>query len=208
LERKRRRKKNPKKNHERQRSDCNSMIPGEPSLDSRVEDKISWAEYIYKQWKDQVLSDSKVAQLLAGLKRAALRSHEKMVQAGIVDLCKECEEEEGGSCCGAGLENHYTSILLFVNLLLGANVPHHRSDQASCFFLSKNGCQLLARHVICVNYLCAKIATRVPASEISSLRELEGVELDLLFVLHERLKRILGRLIKNDQMQGDNLSYE
>jgi hypothetical protein len=194
LEKKRRRKRNPEKKHERQKSDCNSMIPGEPSLDSPVEDKISWAEYIYKQWKDRVLSDSKVAELLAELKRAALRSHEEMVQTGIVDLCKDCEEEEGGSCCGAGLEKHFSGTLLLINLLLGVNIPTRKMDPASCFFLSTNGCELLARHVICVNYLCAKIAASVPASEITSLRELEGVELDLLFVLHQRLKRILGML--------------
>jgi hypothetical protein len=164
------------------------------SLTDPIEQRIAWAEHCYTHVKDKLLGDPEVSSLLEKLQHAIRDSHSKMAEVGIGDLCKACEEEEGGSCCGAGLENHFSGTLLLINLLLGVNIPTRKMDPASCFFLSRNGCQLLARHVICVNYLCAKIAARLPASEITSLRELEGVELDLLFVLHEHVKRILGTL--------------
>jgi hypothetical protein len=162
------------------------------SLTDPIEQKIAWAERCYRHVKDKLLRDPEVSSFLENLRLAIRDSHSKMTELGIGDLCKACEEKEGGSCCGAGLENHFSGTLLLINLLLGVDIPARKMDSASCFFLSTNGCRLLARHVICVNYLCAKIAERVPASEIANLRELEGVELDLLFVLHERLKKILS----------------
>jgi hypothetical protein len=162
------------------------------SLTHTIKEKIVWAEHCYTQLKDRLLGDPEVSSLVGRLHRAVRDSHGKMAELGIDGLCKACEEEEGGSCCGAGLERHFSGTLLLVNLLLGVSIPTRRTDPASCLFLSRKGCRLLARHVICVNYLCAKITARIPASEIACLRELEGAELDLLFVLHERVKTIVG----------------
>jgi hypothetical protein len=178
------------------------------SLTHPIERRIAWAEECYALLKDMLLADPKVSSLLERLRRAIRDSHGKMTELGIGGLCKACEEKEGGSCCGAGMEKHYSGTLLLINLLLGVNIPTRKTDPANCFFLSTNGCQLFARHVICVNYLCAKIAARVPDLEITCLRGLEGVELDLLFVLHEHVKKILGTPIKNVEMQGTGLSYE
>jgi hypothetical protein len=178
------------------------------SLTDPIEQRIAWAEHCYTHFKDKLLGDPEVSSLLRSLQPAIRDSHSKMAELGIGHLCKTCEEKDGGSCCGAGLEKHLSGTLVLINLLLGIKIPTRKMDPASCFFLSTKGCQLLARHVICVNYLCAKIAARVPASEISRLRELEGVELNLLFVLHERLKRLVGTLIEMVQMQGTELSFE
>jgi hypothetical protein len=167
------------------------------SVTDPIEQRIAWAEHFYTHFKDKLLGDPEVSSLLEKLRRAIRDSHSKMAELGIGDVCKACDEKEGGSCCGAGLEKHFSGTLLLINLLLGVNIPTRKMDPANCFFLSATGCQLLARHVICVNYLCAKIAARIPASKITRLRELEGVELDLLFVLHERLKRLLGALSSN-----------
>jgi hypothetical protein len=170
------------------------------SLTDPIEQRIAWAEHCYTHLEDKLLRDPEVSSLLEKLRQAIRGSHSKMAELGIGDLCKACEEEEGGSCCGAGLEDHSSGTLLLINLLLGVDIPTRKMDPASCFFLSRNGCRLLARHVICVNYLCAKIAARVPPSEIASLRELEGVELDLLFVLYERVKKVLGALSFNEAL--------
>jgi hypothetical protein len=170
------------------------------SLADPIEQRIAWAEQCYTHFKDKLLGDSEVSSLLKGLLPAIRDSHSKMAELGIGDLCKACEKWEGGSCCGAGLENHFSGTLVLINLLLGVKIPARNMDPASCLFLSTNGCQLLARHVICVNYLCDKIAACVPALEITRLRQLEGVELDLLFVLHERLKRLLGTLSSNETL--------
>jgi hypothetical protein len=163
------------------------------SLTHPIEERIVWAGQCCTQVKDRLLGDPEVSSLLERLHRAIRDSRCKMAELGIGGLCKACEEEEGGSCCGAGLEKHFSGTLLLINFLLGVNIPTRRMDPASCFFLSRNGCRLLARHVICVNYLCAKITARIPAFEIACLRELEGAELDLLFVLHERVKTMVGK---------------
>jgi hypothetical protein len=45
--------------------------------------------------------------------------------------------------------------------------------------------------VICVNYLCNKITDRINPQKLKALREKEGIELDILFRLNERLKKVL-----------------
>lgn len=113
-----------------------------------------------------------------------------MTKTGIPEICRKCEKDEGGSCCGAGLEDKYDRWLLLVNLLLGIKLPKNRYDTKSCFFLGEGGCLLKARHVICVNYLCKKITDQIDPHKISVLREKEGIELYALFILNERLKKI------------------
>jgi hypothetical protein len=167
------------------------MIPAEPSLDASVDAKIDWANHCYEREKSRLLSDQKLAQLLDALKQAAHRSRENMLRTGIVDCCRECEEKEGGSCCGAGLEKHYSGMLLLINRLLGVALPLVQEESSSCFFLSPTGCGLLARHVLCINYVCTKITSRIKPDELAALRDAEGEEIFLLFQLNEKLKRMI-----------------
>jgi hypothetical protein len=117
-----------------------------------------------------------------------------MLDSGLVQACAECETLEGGSCCGRGLEVHYDGELLLINLLLGASLPEERRDPRSCYFLGPKGCVLSARHVLCVNYLCPKAADRIDSKALALLRELEGVQLETLFVLHERVRTVVKEL--------------
>ena len=117
-----------------------------------------------------------------------------MASVGVMDECRDCEDREGGSCCGAGLENKYNGVLLLINLLLDIEIPQKSRKPSSCFFLGGEACQLLARHVICVNYLCKKITDRIDPKRIAVLREIEGTELELLFFLHERIKLLLRKV--------------
>jgi len=164
----------------------------EPPLESPVEQKISWAREVLDRRKQALLGDHEIAEGLAMLKQAVFESRESMTRAGITALCRACEVQEGGSCCGAGIEKHFSSTLFVLNLLLGARIPETRSDPVSCFFLSEKGCQLLARHVLCLNFLCQKITAQVPADQIAALREKEGIELGLHFVLQERIRKKLA----------------
>jgi hypothetical protein len=164
------------------------------SLQSPIEKKIAWAEEVHHRLRHTLLQDPKVAQLLKNLRGAVQDSRREMVRAGIVDACTDCEEREGGSCCGAGVENYYSGLLLLINLLLDVNLPTERHDPASCFFLGRDGCQLLARHVLCVNFLCKKITDRIDPHKINALRQKEGVELECLFLSKEQLQKLLMRL--------------
>jgi hypothetical protein len=161
------------------------------SLDSKIEDKISWATNCFKKKKSVLFNDKKTRELLDLLKKAITASRREMEDIGLVEECRQCEEKEGGACCGAGIENRYSGILLLINLLLETNLPQQPYETDSCYFLSAHGCSLTARQVLCVNYICNKISNKISPEKLIGLREKEGVELDLLFLLNERIKMVL-----------------
>ena len=169
------------------------MATQEPSLERPIEDKMAWAKATFLGERNRLLADRNLVELLEALKAAIHRSHENMLRTGIVDLCRHCEEKEGGSCCGAGLEKHFSGILLLMNLLLGVTLPQEREEPSSCFFLSPTGCRLLARHVLCINYVCNKITSRIKPDQLAALREAEGAEFLLLFRVNEKLKKLVKR---------------
>jgi hypothetical protein len=169
------------------------MIPAEPPLDAPVEAKTDWANDCFDREACRLLEDQSLAELIEALKNAVHRSRESMLHTGIVELCRECEENEGGSCCGAGLEKHYSGMLLLINRLLGVTLPKQREEPSSCFFLSSSGCKLAARHVLCINYICNKITSGTKPDQLACLREAEGEEILLLFQANEKLKRLVRR---------------
>ena len=121
-------------------------------------------------------------------KAAAQVSKQRMDEIGVVALCRECDQEEGGSCCGKGLENRYDAWLLLINKLLTVDFPRERRQADGCLFLGERGCLLKARHVICINYMCKKITDNIQPSLIHDLREAEGDEINALFMLNEQIK--------------------
>ena len=169
------------------------MIPAEPPLEAPVEAKTAWAEDCFEREGPRLLEDQNLAELLHRLNNAVHRSREIMSRTGIFDLCSECEEKEGGSCCGAGLEKNFSATLLLVNRLLGVPFPPDRKEPSSCFFLSFSGCTLVARHVLCINYVCNKITSRIAPDQLAALREAEGEEILLLFQVNEKLKKLINR---------------
>ena len=163
----------------------------EVPIESPIEEKIAWAKNCHRERRADLLQDEEVGFLLKELKGAIRASHMEMAHTEIIESCRLCEEKDGGSCCGAGLENRYTGLLLLINLLLGHPVPGRRQDPLGCFFLGKEGCGLLSRQVICINYLCKKVTDQINPHKIAPLREKEGIEISLLFHLSERIKRVL-----------------
>ena len=163
-------------------------------LDSPIEDRIEWARKCYRTAGQRLLRNEKIVQLLNEIQKAAQQSHSEMGRLGIISACTTCELEGGGSCCGSGLENKYSGILLLINLLCGREIPHKRMDEKSCYFLSRQGCTLLARHVICINYLCQTITQHLDDESLLTLKEMEGIEIDSLFVLNERIKKVLWEI--------------
>ena len=167
-------------------------MPGkEPPLQSPIGDKITWAEICYQERGEAFLRDERTLDLSERLKEALKASRSAMMLAGIAEACKACEEVESGSCCGRGIENRYSGALLFINILLGRRLPDKRTSHDSCFFLGKEGCRLLTRHVICINYLCKKVTDRIDPLKIAALREKEGDEVELQFLLNEQIREML-----------------
>ena len=176
--------------------------------ESPIEEKISWAENCHRGRALDLLRDRKIVSLLQKLREAIHDSRREMAHVGIMAFCRLCDQQGGGSCCGRGLENKYTGVLLLINLLLGHPIPSRRYDPSSCFFLGEEGCKLFARHVICINYLCKKITDCLNPQKIFPLREKEGIELDLLFQLNELIKKKLSqdKPTKQNGVPGETLS--
>ncbi|MFN3533870.1 MAG: hypothetical protein ACK4WB_00590 [Desulfatiglandales bacterium] len=123
------------------------------------------------------------------LSKAIARKAEILKALGLSEICKRCDIEEGGSCCGRGIENYYDEPLLLLNCILGVSLHVRRREKDSCLFLGTHGCILRARHTLCVNYLCEKILNRFSPYSLMELKEAEGRELEYTFRLCERLRR-------------------
>ena len=165
----------------------------EPLLSSTIQVKASWAKDCFTQLGSMLTNDPVVVDLLKNLNEAIFLSRSAMANSGLASICRQCEVDDGGSCCGAGLEKRYSAGLLLINLLLGVALPETRYDENSCYFLGKNGCLLKARHAICVNYICSKISDKLDPDYLKPLREREGVELETVFRLNERIKALLRK---------------
>jgi len=168
--------------------------PSHPiSINRPVKERIAWSESCFQSSRDLFFEDEKIAGLLVEFESAVKVSRQEMNKTGVVALCRECDQEEGGSCCGKGLENRYDAWLLLINRLLGVDLPRERHQPDGCFFLGEKGCLLMARHVICINYMCRKITNNIQPSVLNSLREVEGVEINCLFILNERIKTVFRK---------------
>jgi hypothetical protein len=159
-----------------------------------IQARYAWALEQYRSYGARLREDDLVAQLLAELRVQVAASKESMVAAGLVDACRTCEEQEGGSCCGRGMEDHYDGVLLLINLLLGAVIEEEWRDEESCLFLGPTGCRLPARDHICVNYLCLKVRDRISPPALAEMRRLQGRELHTLFALTDHLTQLLREI--------------
>ena len=169
-----------------------ASMEGIEAADLSIREKIRKARSLYRDYKAILLEHPQIRDLLERLDRSLETSREVMFRGGVVAACRWCEEEAGGSCCGAGIENRYTIHLLLMNLLLGVSLPDRRAWTDSCYFLGEAGCCLQARHVLCVNYLCEKLRRDLDPGVLQDLQQSSGTELDTGFVLHEALKKITG----------------
>ena len=158
-------------------------------ISASEQQKIQLARSLYDVCSGSLRQDPSIRLLLQRLKNCIENSKESMVALGVFAECKHCEEEEGGSCCGAGIEKRYDPALLLINLLLGAELPRQVRCQNSCYFLGENGCLLTARHVLCVNYICQKLRRKLTREELIALQSSAGEELDTLFLLNEAVKK-------------------
>jgi hypothetical protein len=167
------------------------MVAGTDSL--TIQKKITRARDLLKSWEVELRAERSLHDSLDYLQACIEASRQIMAEIGVVTECRRCEEEEGGSCCGSGIENRYNEVLLLINLLLGVSLPEGADRTKSCYFLGERGCTLVARHVLCVNYLCARLRERLTPAQLSRLQAASGEELETEFRLHEAIKRFLSR---------------
>ena len=160
-----------------------------PTISPTIQEKIEQAHTLLDTCGSSLTADPSIHALLKKLRHCIDNTSQSMLNLGVVAECKHCEEQEGGSCCGTGIENKYDVELLLVNLLLKASLRDQQSSQNSCYFLGEKGCKLTARHVLCVNYICEKLQKKLTREELIELQTCAGEELDTLFFLHEAIKK-------------------
>ena len=154
-----------------------------------IQEKIEQAQDLFESCGDSLRENPSIRTLLNKLQECIENTKDSMLKLGVVAECEHCEEQEGGSCCGTGIENKYDVELLLINLLLEASLRDQQPSQNSCYFLGEKGCKLTARHVLCVNYMCQKLQKKLAREQLISLQTCAGEELDTLFILHEAIKK-------------------
>jgi hypothetical protein len=136
-----------------------------------------------------LLKDDKFQTLLSRLDRNIEATQKEMAAIGVVNECADCAVNGEGSCCGARNTYKYDSILLLINLLLKKSLPSQPENKHMCYFLTRQGCSLRARHVICVNFLCPRLRENIQLKKLIRLQEIAGEELNTLFILEEYIKK-------------------
>jgi hypothetical protein len=160
----------------------------------KISEKIIAARDLNYKWGAELRSDPLISSRLRELSGRTEASRLASLRSGVSDACRRCDENEGGSCCGSGIENRYTPELLLINLIQGTELPESRYGEKSCYFLHSRGCILSARDVLCVNYLCMKLQRELPHPSILSLQDATGKEMEAVFILHDTIRNFIKKL--------------
>lgn len=163
-------------------------------LDYPITEKIKWAESIFKTHRELLLHNDTISNILKIYREKIDNTWRIMRETGICNICTRCALLEGGSCCGDGIEDKFDALLLLINLLFGYKLPLKREIENGCWFLGEKGCKLIARQVICVNYLCKKIYNEVEPEQIHRLQRAILDETEQLFIVEEKMKSELLKL--------------
>ncbi|HYA43105.1 MAG TPA: hypothetical protein VEF34_17515 [Syntrophobacteraceae bacterium] len=158
-----------------------------------INQKIAIAHDLYDKWAGTLEENSAIAAQIRELSARLEDSNSFSLRSGVSQACMLCDRDEGGSCCGAGIEDRYTPELLLINLLLGATLPESRHWANSCHFLGERGCILPARDILCVNYLCSKLKKSIPPENLLQLQQVNGSQMELLFLLHDRIRNFVSQ---------------
>ena len=154
-------------------------------------EKIRCAERLFHVYGRELLSDKAIQSLLETYRKAIQQSWVQMKRIGLVAECTDCAVNDGGSCCGKGIEDRFDVILLLINLLMGCSLPSSPWDETGCWFLGERGCGIPARHVICVNYICKRLDSKLEKNGLRLLQEKIVLETDAGFALEESIKKWL-----------------
>ena len=158
----------------------------------KVAHEIISANRLYNAFGHSLLQDEKIRTLLAQLDQQIEETQKALVASGIARECADCAVNGEGTCCGKRTGYKYDSVLLLVNLLLGREIPMQQQDPDSCYFLTREGCILRARHVICVNFICPRLSRNIQPQILIEVQNTAGKELDTLFLLEEYIKKKIG----------------
>lgn len=162
-------------------------------IDHPIDRKIEWAQKTMETFGPMILEDHGISRLLKDYRVAIKETWACMSESGVTSVCTDCAVNDGGSCCGRGIENRFDAPLLLINLLMGSPLPDAGFDPGGCLFLGEKGCLIIARQLICVNYICRRLDERIDKEGLLHLKEMIGEEACAGFALEEALKKWLRR---------------
>ncbi len=142
-----------------------------------IEGLVREAKGLYAAHGSDLLGDEGIRKDLSGYQKNITATNSLMQHADIVKTCSVCAAEKMGSCCMQDVEEWYDTILLLINLLMGAEFPEAREISGHCMFLGDHGCKLIARYPFCVNYLCPRLKELLGPSQTQKLMTVAGQEL-------------------------------
>lgn len=154
-----------------------------------VVNAIRQAKLRFADCGSEILADDFFQKLIAEYRQAIQNTNQFMKELNLVTLCSNCAAREHGSCCSEEVENWYDTWLLFINLLMGAEVDLVREAHGHCLFVGAHGCKLIARYSFCVNFLCPEIVQSLTASDKQKLLAVSGAELFAGWTLEQGLRK-------------------
>ena len=150
---------------------------------------ISQAKSSFADYGSEMLADDFLQKLIDEYRQAIENTNRLMKKLNLVALCSNCAAREHGSCCSDEVENWYDSWLLFINLLMGAEIDLVREAPGQCLFVGAHGCKLIARFSFCVNFLCPEIVQSLTESDKRKLLAVSGAELLAGWNLEQELRK-------------------
>jgi hypothetical protein len=117
-----------------------------------------------------------------------------MHHLGVAAACGHCALQGHGSCCFAGVENNYDSVLLLINLLVGYPPPEKAEIRGKCLFVGKQGCKLLARHYYCQRFLCDDLKADLGKEAVQHLNDTVAQELAIGLEVEQNLRQWLKKV--------------
>jgi hypothetical protein len=142
-----------------------------------IEEEINRAKRLYARYGEALSNQDGLGALFEMYRNAIGKTQEVMKQLCVVEACSVCACKGSGSCCFQGVEEWYERVLLFINLVLGRQIPEFREVPGGCLFVGSRGCKLIARHSFCVNYLCPNLKDSIKTRPMKTLLSVTGGEL-------------------------------
>ena len=136
------------------------------------------------------LEDPALGGLIRKLCGQVHRTDSLMLSSGVAAACAGCAKTRG-SCCFREMGESYGFLQLFVNRLLGAELPPKSDFPGSCFFVGEKGCRLKVRHSFCLNYFCPDLTTTLGDETLLDIQRQVGKQLLAGWELERALSRFV-----------------
>lgn len=149
------------------------------------------SENLFKSYHHLLLKDPYLNEQLKLLRDSIEQSRNTMRESGMSAECFKCSVNDEATCCGNEYSLYCNAILLLINRLLGVEIKQQTYSKTLCAYITPTGCSLLARPVICLNFLCNRLRANIPHHRIVITQNIVGKELDNLFRIEEYIKKLI-----------------